>query len=78
MKTSITRRNLLAGGAAAGICAFAPKRGIGAAAEERRLRIDPEASIGTIRPELHATSPSTWGRASTEGCGSARTRRSRT
>jgi alpha-N-arabinofuranosidase len=54
MKTSITRRNLLAGGAAAGICAFAPKRGIGAAAEERRLRIDPEASIGTIRPELHS------------------------
>ena len=50
----MTRRNLLAGGAAAGICAPRPKRGIGAAAEERRLRIDPEASIGTIRPELHS------------------------
>ena len=53
MKSSLTRRNLLAGGAAAGLCALAPKRGLGAAAEERRLRIDPEAAIATIRPELH-------------------------
>jgi alpha-N-arabinofuranosidase len=49
----ISRRNLLASGAAAGFYALTQKRASSAVAEERRLSINPEATIATIRPELH-------------------------
>jgi alpha-L-arabinofuranosidase len=50
----ISRRGLLSGGAALGFYALTGKRVFSAAAEERKLAVNPEASIGTIRPELHS------------------------
>jgi alpha-L-arabinofuranosidase len=55
MQRGISRRHLLAGGAVAGFCAITEKRALSAGVEERRLRVDPGASIGTIRPELHSS-----------------------
>lgn len=51
---SISRRCLLAQSAALGFSVITPKRAPSATTEERKLSIDPEASIGTIRPELHS------------------------
>jgi alpha-N-arabinofuranosidase len=44
---------MLAGGAGLGFYALTQKKGWTAPAEERRLEIDPESVIGTVRPEFH-------------------------
>ncbi|HSW51578.1 MAG TPA: alpha-L-arabinofuranosidase C-terminal domain-containing protein [Bryobacteraceae bacterium] len=51
MKT--TRRTFAASGAAAGFFALTQKRALSAVAEERRISVNPDASIATIQPELH-------------------------
>jgi len=52
--SKLSRRQFAIGGAALGFYAITEKRAASAATEERRISIAPDASIGTIRPELHS------------------------
>jgi alpha-N-arabinofuranosidase len=53
MSGTISRRSLLAQGAALGFAVLAPKKAFCPPTEERRLAVYPGAEIATIRPELH-------------------------
>ena len=50
----MSRRDFVVGGAAAGFYVLTQKRASGAVAEERRISINPDATIAVIRPELHS------------------------
>ena len=54
MSNKLSRRQFAISGAALGFCAITEKRAASAATEEHRIAVAPDASIGTIRPELHS------------------------
>jgi alpha-N-arabinofuranosidase len=54
MVPKISRRQFALGGAALGFSVITARRAVSAPAEEHKLQFLPDATIGTIRPELHS------------------------